>query len=222
MPIAMFLVRTPMDEFNSRGGALQGRRGTLIIVDADVPDPPSLQANPNPGNDGPAGTITVGNDRLLTLPASAGAIGSTTRFTTIERTQCYVMLRPNCPRTPQWRVFKEGAYTVAFEPGNPVVRNLYRGGRPPNYSGPVYHDGNCLRIRGAVTERERGILIHEAPHVGWLTGCISPRNHGNNEAELQSELNPRNNPVRNESHQAMLDIFALIGGQTGNLWVLDW
>ena len=56
------------------------------------------------------------------------------------------------------------------QPGNPVVAGLRRG-----------HNGNCIRIHGGNPGAEEGILIHEAPHVGWLTGCISPRpkdNHG--------------------------------------------
>ena len=132
------------------------------------------------------------------------------------------MLRPNCPHDPPYRNPKVGAYTVTVENGNPVVRNLYRSGRPPAYTGPVYHDGACLRIHGAMSQPERGILFHEAPNVGWLIGCISPRNHGSNVVDLPTQLDRRINPVRNESHAAMQELFTTIGSQTANLWVLDW
>jgi hypothetical protein len=39
--------------------------------------------------------------------------------------------------------------------------------------------GQCLRVHGhgylqQGTSTPAGMLVHEAPHVGWLIGCIAP------------------------------------------------
>jgi hypothetical protein len=43
--------------------------------------------------------------------------------------------------------------------------------------------GMCLLVEGHDVKQENGdlagILLHEAPHPGWLTGCIGPRTPGN-------------------------------------------
>ncbi len=126
----------------------------------------------------------------------------------------YVQLRPNCG---SFSTKKDGPYEVTVEPGNSAVKDLYRSkdhqGHP---TGPVVHDGNCLRINGAVSRPEQGILIHEAPHVGWLTGCISPRNLSNFQTELVSR------PRTNESYTAMTELFQSLGRESANFFVLDW
>lgn len=110
-----------------------------------------------------------------------------------------------------------GISEIRMEPGNPVVRHLYQGkDGQGNWTGPVVHDGNCLRIHGAVSAPERGILIHEAPNVSWLIGCISPRNLNN----FQTALAHR--PRMNESFVAMTELFRFIGRERANFFVLDW
>ncbi len=213
----MFVIRTPYVPFVH--GPRSGRWGKLIIIDGpEVNDAPYLGIGYDSNS-----SIPVPDDRdnrSLWINQNTDLILDQRKFTTIERTGGYVMLRPNCPHDPPYKHPKEGAYTVKVENGNSVVRNLYRGGKPPSYEGPVYHDGKCLRIKGAVTTKEQGILFHEAPHVGWLTGCISPRTYGKTDISLPTDLNKKF--WRNESHKAMEEIFKMIGSQTANLWVLDY
>jgi len=82
--------------------------------------------------------------------------------------------------------------------------------------------GQCLRVHdhGYVqqgTGNEAGILVHEAPHVGWLIGCISPR-LPNNRVTNSHDVTP--------SRQAMTAIFNAMGGfasgKDASLIVLDW
>ena len=82
--------------------------------------------------------------------------------------------------------------------------------------------GRCLRVHGhgyvqQGTHNEAGILIHEAPHVGWLIGCISPR--------PKNQRVPSNED-REPSRQAMDSIFTAMGGfatgKEASLIVLDW
>ena len=84
--------------------------------------------------------------------------------------------------------------------------------------------GQCLKVHhhGYLqqgTKTEAGILIHEAPHVGYLIGCISPRLRNNRQ---QYEKGAKSNPSR----EAMNDIFDAMGGfkrnTTASLFVLDW
>lgn len=41
------------------------------------------------------------------------------------------------------------------------------------------HDGAYIKIEGTAPGQQSNILIHEAPHVGWVVGCIGPRPFGN-------------------------------------------
>lgn len=76
------------------------------------------------------------------------------------------------------------------------------------------HDGACLRVLGGKTAPQRGILIHEAPHVGWLTGCISPRPHLNRGVFENKPGNP--------SDVAFREILRMVqsNGGVGRLFVL--
>ena len=59
--------------------------------------------------------------------------------------------------------------------------------------------------------------MHEAPHVGWLIGCISPRPK-NHRIPINHDKKP--------SRQAMAFIFEAMGGfragKEASLIVLDW
>lgn len=90
---------------------------------------------------------------------SEGTVEEVKRFTTIERFRAtstrgfYVQLHP-----------KPAPYGITYEAGNSAVKKLR-----------TAHDGRCFRVHGGKPGAEQGILIHEAPHVGWVIGCISPR-----------------------------------------------
>ncbi len=81
---------------------------------------------------------------------------------------------------------------------------------PPRYLRITQPPGIAPRL----TSLQRNILIHQAPHVGWLTGCISPRPIGDEAVYA--------NDGKNKSCLAMSEILNLIhaGGNKGKLFVL--
>ena len=113
-----------------------------------------------------------------------GAVEEVGRYTTMERMDGYVQLPP-------------GRYAVSYEMNNPVVAKLK-------------HGGNCFRVHGGHTPQQRGILIREAPHVGWLIGCIGPR-----------KLKDRH-PYTDTSLAAMMDLHKHVGDARADFLVLDW
>lgn len=98
-------------------------------------------------------------------------------------------------------------YRVSMETGNSIVAK-------------VNSDGRCLRIHdhGKVQQNglPAGLLVHEAPHCGWLTGCIAPR--------LTTSFREQSHN-KQSSHDAMEFIFSTIkkygGGKEASLIILD-
>jgi hypothetical protein len=210
MAITLFLVRTPNRPLDF--GGMAGRFGKLLAVSGPEVTAASLVED---GGDGD-GLLPIlpGERRALSLVSDGAAITEIRRYTTIERMGGYVQLRPNCGT---FRVRKDGPYEVVVERGNSAVQHLYQSkDRQGRWIDPVVHNGDCLRIRGAVTQQEQGILIHEAPNVSWLTGCISPRNLNNFQTALVSR------PRTNESFTAMTELFQFLGRETANFFVMDW
>ena len=99
---------------------------------------------------------------------------------------------------------KPDPYGITYEVGNTAVKKLRAG-----------HDGRCFRVHGGKAGPEQGILIHEAPHVGWVTGCISPRPLNNFGVEF---VNAAGNP----SFLSMNELFQFVGAARADLFVLDW
>jgi hypothetical protein len=135
----------------------------------------------------------------LQLTTSGGAIVEVKRFTTMERFKAdvgkgyYVQLRP-----------QSLPYPITYEPHNKNVKDLW--GKT--------HPGECFRVHGGHSLAEGGILIHEAPKVAWLTGCISPRPLGDYGKKFHDA---KGNP----SNLAMTELIQFVG-KTGKLFVLDW
>jgi len=133
-----------------------------------------------------------------------GGITSKKQFTTIER------YRTDSGAVNQWDfgyvrlVGRPRPYGLRAESGNSAVQKL-RPGR---------HDGACIRVLGGETEQQRAILIHEAPNVSWVTGCISPRPFGDRAAYPNNPGNPSDVAVR----EIILSLRAR--GGAGNLFVL--
>jgi hypothetical protein len=138
------------------------------------------------------------NNGVMELFVAGGPVEGSKRFTSLERFRTnngksyYVQLRPQT--TP---------YTITYEPRNSAVKTL----RPD-------HDGRCFRVHGGQTKPEKGILIHEAPSVGWVTGCISPR-------PLNDFTIDHPNRKGNPSYRAMEELFSFVG-KRADLFVLDW
>ena len=114
-----------------------------------------------------------------------GSIVSSKQFTTVER------YRTDSGTVNQWdvgyvrMVGRDRPYGLRVEKNNSAVRKLRQG-----------HDGACIRVLGGETEAQRGILIHEAPHVGWVIGCISPRPYGDRDAYPNRAGNPSDVAIR--------------------------
>ena len=95
-------------------------------------------------------------------------------------------------------------YELTYESGNTVVAK-------------VNPEGKCLRVHGHGLVQQgggaAGILIHEAPNVGWLIGCISPRYTSDGRDPSKSDT----------TRKAVYDIFTAMGGERkASLIVLDW
>ncbi|HUG61759.1 MAG TPA: hypothetical protein VMP03_07930 [Methylomirabilota bacterium] len=142
-------------------------------------------------------------NRRLELTTDGAPIAATKEFTTIERYRTnlgelgggkgYVQMAP-----------RSVPYPLKVEPGNRVVKTLRDG-----------HDGLCIRVLGGERKAEKGILIHEAPNVGWVIGCISPRPKGDRAAYPNREGNPSQKAV-----QEIVAIMNRTGGGKGSLFVL--
>jgi len=144
--------------------------------------------------------------RVLELTTDgSGPIAAVKEYSSMERFRNnrgqlggkgYVMLHPQAK-----------PYGLTVEHGNSVVKTLRTG-----------HSGNCLRVRGGKAGPEQGILIHEAPTIDYLIGCISPRPKGHRA--------PMPNAPGNPSALAMQEIFDAIGRSAeprrASLFVMDW
>jgi len=198
MNATLILTRKPLNGFLH--GHQIGRWGELIAVKG--PKVTSVQLSPVGGSDtsdGTTGGQTIQAEHgILKLSTSGEAITEVKRYTSMERFRSndgkgyYVQLHP-----------KPDPYWITFENGNSAVKHLRKD-----------HDGRCFRVHGGKKGPEQGILIHEAPHVGWVIGCISPRPLKNFGIEFD-------NVAGNPSYNAMNELFRFVGAR-GDLFVLDW
>jgi len=107
----------------------------------------------------------------------------------------YIILQP-----------RTSPYQLRTETGNKEVKKLRTG-----------YNGNCIRILGTTRPKEDAILIHEAPAIGWVVGCIGPRPKGEQVVYDNVDGNP--------SHRSFLEIYNLLNSTSGglaSLIVLDW
>lgn len=218
MQVTLILTRTPLKEFSF--GHRSGRWGEMIAFKG--PKVNSAKLLPKHPVSGGAGLFTtvasvaqnIGtflataaeskahlvptNHGILELSTAEGPVFGTKRYTSMERFKAdngngyYVQLRPR--PTP---------YKLTYEKNNSAVMKLRAG-----------HDGRCFRVHGGQTRPEKGILIHEAPNVSWVIGCIAPR-------PLNDYTIEHRNATGNPSYQAMEDLFSFVGSRA-DLFVLDW
>ncbi|MBL8220503.1 MAG: hypothetical protein JNL62_14815 [Bryobacterales bacterium] len=195
MAITLVLTHKPLREFRWNG--MSGKWGELVAIRGPkvsaciVSHGTRLNRGSNPMS------IQLQHG-LLMLSTDGKPIEQVKRFTTMERFRgntdgYFVQLRP-----------KSDPYKVVFEPNNPVVKTL----RPT-------HDGRCFRIHGAKTIKEQAILIHEAPNVSWLTGCISPRPLG--DYTLSYPNGPSSPPA-----VSMDELIAFVGAERADFHVEDY
>jgi len=193
MAVTLVLTRNPLNAFMH--GRQSGRWGQLIAVEG----PKITSVRLLNGGTAGAGTIDIATGTLK-FSTDGAPITDVKKYTSMERFRSdsgkgvgYVQLHP-----------KPDPYRITYEIGNSAVKELRRG-----------HDGRCFRVHGGLPGPEQGILIHEAPHVGWLIGCISPRPLDNFETEFD-------NAPRNPSYNAMDELFRFVGPGAADLFVLDW
>jgi hypothetical protein len=237
--ITLIMTRTPLEEVNF--GEKNGRWGRMIVVkgakvlsgrftnSVNLPAASSvgtgfglfdlgLQLNPlaKAALDSLAfvdrvlgrTTLPLGQ-KSISLETPGGQVEVIAQFDTLERfrtdsnkSKYYVQLHPR-PERP-YEIRMDISKRVKGEDGKQGVNDT----------------GNCFRVHGHNTKHggggNAGILIHEAPHPGWLIGCIGPR-----------EIN--NRTVGNEkgpSRRAMEKLFNLMGGfsrgKKADLLVMDW
>lgn len=229
--VTLILTRTPLLEF--RYGKRSGRWGVMAVVEgpkvlsakfvpgsmvlpalaaaAAVPSPltpllalgPAAHAASALLEDPPYAPTLAFAGRKLRLTTDSTPIKRVTEFDTMERFRAdsgngfYMQTKPRPDQPYKLTMFKSS--TVA----------------------ELNKTGQCLRVHGhgyvqQGTNTSAGILVHEAPHVGWLIGCISPR-----------EKNHRTQGHdRGPSTRAMEFIFNTMGGfqqgKEASLIVLDW
>jgi hypothetical protein len=128
---------------------------------------------------------------------------ATKLFTTIER------YRTDAGHLNQWgfgyvrMVSREEPYGLRNEPNNPVVKKYLKRG-----------NGACIRVLGGESQQQQAILIHDAPNVAFVTGCIGPRPHG--------DRTPYKNVANNPSDKAVQEIMGQVARAhgKGTLFVL--
>ena len=191
MTTTLVLTRKPDAVFQSSLFKTQfGRFGTLLVLQG----PPVTKVEISEGN-GDSDTISVPTGNLAVSTTDGTGVEEIGRYTTIERMHGYIQLKP---QHHNGKVYKEEPYGLRYEPHNRVVAELKSSG------------GRCFRVLGGLTEKERAILIHEAPHVGFLVGCIGPR-----------MLNDCDTGFTSSSHAAMNELFR-VTPRPSALFVLDW
>ena len=223
--ITLIMTRVPLEEVDF--GKKNGRWGRMVVVKGGkvlntrnvhpgtLPDLFSIgQEPPSPGSPFTGCTATVSHHGLYatafrvgqkgicvdTFGAGVEVIG---RFDTLERfrtdsnkSKFYVQLKPR-PERP---------YEIRMD----ISQNVKE----------LNSTGRCFRVHGHDTKNgsggRAGILIHEAPHPGWLIGCIGPRPHNYRTV----------NHDKAASRSAMEAIFGLMGGfakgKKAELVTMDW
>jgi hypothetical protein len=195
MAVTLVLTRNPLVEFHY--GRMSGRWGQLLAIKGPTVTAAVILATAAPPPRSPGHQSVAIDGKTLHLSTDGEPIQEVRRYTTMERFRAdsgngyYVQLRP-----------RTDPYAILFESGNPAVAKL----RP---------DGKCFRVYGGKTAQERGILIHEAPNVSWVIGCIAPRPLGDFTIAFP---NPRSNP----SSLTMNELFDFAGKAQANFFVEDW
>ncbi|MFO1350944.1 MAG: hypothetical protein U1F68_09825 [Gammaproteobacteria bacterium] len=203
--VTLIITRKPFLPFQH--GKRQGRWGKMLVIEGPTISGAALADSALGAAKGAAVNIsTAEGERELRLDAD-GAVGRILHFDSMERHGGYVQLTPNADSKLQSAPF----YRLKMEI-NDLVRTTFEQNGIKDHNG-----GQCLRVHEHNTKKANGvtagILVHEAPHVGFLTGCIAPGKK-------------QGSRFGGSSRKAMQDIFQLMGGfkigKAARLIVLDW
>jgi hypothetical protein len=212
MATTLVLTRKPNNLFQSTANTWQhGRFGALVVLSGSRVK--AVQVLPSVG--APSGAISVPGGVLDITTVDGGRAAELNRYTTIERTDGMIQLAPqehigaNKDNTYKGVLYRVGPFGLSFEPDNSAVLDLKAGLKAyPKLAARA--NGNCFRVLGGLRPKERNILIHAAPHVGWLTGCIGPR-----------RWNDMSRDVTESCFDAMSELVAL-NPKPSELFVVDW
>lgn len=223
--ITLIMTRKPLEEVNF--GKKNGRWGRMVVVkggqvfgvrniDASyLPDLFSPAAAPDA-----AGTY---NDYCTAGTFPTNGL-STTAFRVGQQGYCVdsfggiVEVIGKFDTLERFRTDSKKSYYVQLEP-RPSQPYEIRMDISQNVK-ELNTTGKCFRVHGHNTKNSSGgragILIHEAPHPGWLIGCIGPR--PSNYRTVGHDKGP--------SRSAMETIFGYMGGfskgKKAALVTLDW
>ncbi len=195
------LYRTPKGQPRAR---ISGQWGTMAMIigpriTSAVFDHPSGEPSESQRREE---IDLVGRKVHLTLTGE-DEIQSTKLFTTVER------YRTDDGKLNEWGfgyvrlLSRAEPYGLQNETANSVVKKYLKRGK-----------GHCIRVLGGATAQQRAILIHDAPHVGFVVGCIGPRPWNDREAYSNVANNPSDKAV-----QEIMGELARCGGK-GTLYVL--
>lgn len=207
--VTLIMSRIPLEEISRFSGSKQvwtsGRWGTMIVVKgAQI-----LTAGFAAASDASSTGFTLAGKPLYLKTKDNSQPELVAEFDTMER------FRFDGTKTEK---YGKGFYMqVKPRPNQPyeLIMSISKRVTELNKS------GNCLRVQGHGYKQQgsgagAGILIHEALHIGFVIGCISPREKNN-----RSQDNDRGS-----SRRAMDIIFKSMGnfavGKKANLFVLDW
>jgi hypothetical protein len=212
MATTLVLTRKPNHLFQSTEFRTQhGRFGTLILLTGSKVK--AVQVVPAAG--APSGAISVPAGVLDLTTVDGGDVREIKRYTTIERMDGMIQLAPqehigtNNSDTYKGALYRVGPFGLSFEPDNSKVLDL----KTALKSNPRLYakaNGNCFHVQGGLRPKEHAILIHAAPHVGWLDGCIGPR-----------RWKDMNTNSTESCFDAMRELVA-IGPRPSELFVVDW
>lgn len=173
-----------------------GRWGSLLVLTGPKVTAASFAMA------GAAGATVMLAGRALSLGAEAGGFRSK-EYTTLERYRGSFGSLEQSERFVMMPA-RDEPYPLRVERGNRVVKTMRDG-----------HSGDCIRVLGGETRAQRGILIHEAPNVGWVIGCIAPRPKGNKGVFSNRDGNPSFNAMKE-----ILETMTAFGHGKGSLFVL--
>lgn len=189
--LTLIMSRTPIAEFEYQG--LSGRWGNMIVVKGA-----KIQSVRFCGqNDNTTESFKLNGQSLSITKTDENSLEFIAEFDTMERFR-----------------FEGGSFYMQVKPrpNHSYILKKEIAGDIKKLNG----SGQCLRVYGhgypnKATGGIAGILVHEAPHVGWLIGCISPR-----------ELNHRQDWTTDPTRSAMNKIFQAMDSNIAELFVLDW
>jgi hypothetical protein len=113
------------------------------------------------------------------------SIASTKLFTTVERYRTDAGALNEYGFGYVRMVSRPEPYGLQNESANPVVKKYLKRG-----------NGDCIRVLGGATLQQQAILIHDAPHVGFVIGCIGPRPWNDRKAYTNTANNPSDKAVQ--------------------------